>query len=138
MKTFQFLFDLPEYQQTRNPKLIAGGHWQQGVIRTKSIEELASQVKSIALWLLDNGIEKEDRIILLVNHFNLEWLATDMGIMAVGAISVPVHYPQRESDLKFIFDRIQPALLIHSTEISKKVIPATGKSIPFETLVKTE
>ena len=138
MKTFQFLFDLPEYQQTRNPKLIAGGHWQQGVIRTKSIEELISRVKSIALWFLDNGIKKEDRVILLVNHFNLDWLAVDMAIMSVGAISVPVHFPQRESDLKFIFERIKPALLIHSTEISKTAILSADTSIQFETLVKTE
>jgi long-subunit acyl-CoA synthetase (AMP-forming) len=74
-----------------------------GVIRSKSIEELTSQVKSIALWLLDNGIKKEDRIILLVNHFNLDWLAADMAIHVVGRLC-PVHYPQRESDLKFIFE----------------------------------
>jgi long-chain acyl-CoA synthetase len=138
MKTFQFFFDLPEYQQTRNPKLIAGGHWQQGVISHRSIEELTVQVKSIALWFLDNGIKKEDRIILLVNHFNLDWLATDMAIMSVGAISVPVHYPQRESDLKFIFERIKPALLIHSAEIPITVIPLVETSILFEILVKTE
>jgi long-chain acyl-CoA synthetase len=138
MNTFQYLFDLPDYQQQHNPKLVAGGHWHQGEITSCSIEQLSLKVKSIALWLLKNGINKNDRAILLVDHFNLDWLATDMAIMSVGAISVPVHYPQREADLKFIFERMEPALIIYSEDIPIQNFISKNNSVTFETLIKTE
>jgi len=138
MSSFQYLFDLPDYQFKKYPKLVAGGHWHQGKITTCSIEQLSVQVKSIALWLLENGIKKSERIILLTDHFNLEWLATDMAIMSVGAISVPLHYPQREADLKFIFERMEPAFVIYSENISIKNFTLNNRSVTFETLIKTE
>jgi long-chain acyl-CoA synthetase len=86
--------------------------------------------------LLKNDIQKNDRVILLTHHFSIEWLAVDMAIMAVGAISVPVHFPQREEDLKLIFGRMEPALVIHSSSISIQNISFSKKSISFENLLQ--
>ena len=138
MNTLQFLFDLPTYQRQKYPKLVAGGHWRQGQITNCSIDELDALVNSIAIWFLKNGIQKNDRVILLTQHFSIEWLAVDMAIMAVGAISVPVHFPQREEDIKLIFDRMEPVLVIHSSSISIQTISFSKKSISFENLLQNK
>jgi long-chain acyl-CoA synthetase len=138
MNTYQFLFDLPAYQLRQYPKLIAGGHWRQGQIRTCSISELDQLVKSIAIWFVKNGIKKNDRVVLITNHFSIEWLAVDMAVMAAGAISVPVNFPQRQYDLKLIIERMEPALVIHSTSISIQSISFSNKSIPFENLIQNK
>ncbi len=138
MNSFPFLFDLPDYQENKYPGLIAGGHWHQGSISTSTIAQLNLKVRTIALWLLEKKIQKKDRVILITDHFNIDWLATDLAIMSVGAISVPVQYPQRETDIKFIFNRIDPALIIYSERISSSIIPSTTKTITFELLISTD
>ncbi|HEX5112499.1 MAG TPA: AMP-dependent synthetase/ligase [Saprospiraceae bacterium] len=137
MNTLQFLFDIPACQLEKHPKLMAGGHWRQGKITTWSIGELDILIKSIAVWFVKNSFKKNDRIILLTDHFSMEWLAVDMAIMASGAISVPVNFPQREKDLKFIIDRIEPTLIIHSGTISIS-FTSSIKSISFENLIAIE
>jgi len=138
MTSFQYLFDLPTYQLHKNPRLMAGGHWHQGKITTSTVTDLDGHRKKIAIWLVEKGITKGDRVLVLVDHFSLEWMAVDMAIMSIGAISVPVHYPQREPDLKFIFDRIQPALVIHSTIISILSLSENAPAVSLESLVQME
>jgi len=138
MMNFQFLFDLPAYQLQQNPKLMAGGHWRKGQLTTCSIVELDTMVNSIATFFFQQGIKKNERVILLTDHFNIEWLAVDMAIMAVSAISVPVNYPQKENDLKFIIERMEPAMVIHSSSISIQKFSSSKNSISFESLIQNK
>lgn len=138
MMNFQFLFDLPAYRLQQNPKLMAGGHWRKGQLTTCSIVELDTMVNSIATFFFQQGIKKNERVILLTDHFNIEWLAVDMAIMAVSAISVPVNYPQKENDLKFIIERMEPAMVIHSSSISIQNFTSSKNSISFESLIQNK
>jgi long-chain acyl-CoA synthetase len=135
MKTFTYLFDLPAFQVTHYPGLIAGGHWHQGVITTRSVEQLNQQIKSIAINLLEFNIQPRDRILLVTDQYNLEWLATDMAIMAIRAVSVPIHYPQPEADFEQIFERIHPALVIYKENLPIQHLFSKVPAVTFNELV---
>ncbi|MEO7905693.1 MAG: hypothetical protein ABIT06_01855 [Saprospiraceae bacterium] len=58
MNSFQFLFDLPEYQFSRHTQQAAGGLWRQGVM-SKTL--LASQylVSRFALEMMEKFSSKD-------------------------------------------------------------------------------
>ena len=118
MNNFSFLFDLPAYQAHRHPQRTAGGLWRQGIKDEISSEKLVKLVQTIAIQLLDKDIQKGDRVILLTDRYNLNWLAIDMAIMATGAISTPLHHPVKEKELELILKRIEPTIIIHTPDVN--------------------
>jgi long-chain acyl-CoA synthetase len=135
MLPIQFLFDLPAYQHKHFPQKIAVGHWRQQIEETLSSEQLMLQVEHTALRLIDMGIQRSDRIILVTDKFSAEWLIADMAIMMCGAIAVPLHYPQRIEDTQLILSRIEPALCIRSAQLDARYFPKQANEIILETLV---
>ena len=136
MNTFQFLFDLPVYQATRNPQRIAGALWRKGSITGISTEQLVNLVRSLAIKFLQQGIKKGDRIILYTDRFSIEWLAVDMAIMAAGAVSVPLQYPAREEELSHILHRIEPSIIIYSMPVNVPSLPSKPILISFDTFIE--
>lgn len=112
MNTFKFLFDIPQYQLDRNPQRAAGGLWRQGIINEISSAQLVTLIRKIALTFIQKGIVKGDRIIICTDRYSIEWLATDMAIMAAGAISVPLQYPVKPEELEIIFNKIEPSFVL--------------------------
>jgi len=117
MNSFSFLFDLPAYQAHRNPQRVAGGMWRQGIKEEISSEQLVSLVQRIGLQLLAKSVQKGDRVVILTDRYSLKWLAIDMAIMSIGAISTPLHHPVKEKELDLILKRIEPKIIIHSPDV---------------------
>ncbi len=138
MNSFQFLFDIPQYQQARNPQPVAGGLWRQGIINEISTDQLARLVKMIAVKFLHVGIKKGERILLYTDRYSIEWLAADMAIMATGAISVPLQFPVREEELSVILHRIEPSIVIYTTPVQLPGLSYTPIGISLEELIAGE
>lgn len=117
MNSFSFLFDLPAYQAHRNPQRVAGGMWRQGIKEEISSAQLVSLVQRIGLQLLAKSVQKGDRVVILTDRYSLKWLAIDMAIMSIGAISTPLHHPVKEKELDLILKRIEPKIIIHSPDV---------------------
>lgn len=117
MNSFTFLFDLPVYQAHRTPQRVAGGMWRQGIKEEISSEHLAELVNRIAIHFIKDGVKKGDRIVLLTDRYSINWLATDMAIMAAGAISCPLHHPVKKYELNVILRRLEPAIIIHTSSV---------------------
>ena len=117
MTEFSFLFDLPAYQAHRIPQRVAAAMWRQGIKEEISSDQLATLVRTIASQLIQRGVKKGDRVIIFTDRYSIKWLATDMAIMAVGAISTPLHYPVKKPELDLILQRIEPVLIIHTQGI---------------------
>jgi long-chain acyl-CoA synthetase len=124
---FTFLFDLPAYQAEPLPQKVAGGLWRQGLKDEISSSQLVQLVQAIAVQLLEKGVKKGDRVIILTDRYNLQWLATDMAIMATGAITAPLHLPVREKELEQIIRNIQPVIIIHTAGIDISNISGPDK-----------
>lgn len=125
MNNFTFLFDLPEYQAHRIPQQVAGGMWRQGIKDEIPSASFVRLVKSIAIRLIHQGIQKGDRVIILTDRYSLQWLATDMAIMATGAISCPLHHPVKKAELDTILQRLEPSIIIYTTavDLSEASVP---------------
>ncbi len=65
-------------------------HKAGGAYQSISYQELAAQVEQLASGLAAFGIQKGDRVALLSEN-RPEWAITDLAILALGAISVPVY-----------------------------------------------
>ena len=127
MNSFTFLFDLPAYQADRTPQKVAGGMWRQGIKEEISSPQFVTQVEVIATQLLKRGVKKGDRAILLTDRYSIKWLATDMAIMATGAISCPLHHPVKKAELDVILKRIEPVIIIHTSAVDLSEVSGPDK-----------
>jgi len=126
MNSFTFLFDLPAYQASRTPQRAAGGMWRQGIKEEISSEQLASFVRNIAIELIRKGVKKGGRVVLLTDRYSIKWLATDMAIMATGAISCPLHHPLKKEEFDVIIHRLEPAVIICSSSVEQVEVPGAS------------
>ncbi|HZV70172.1 MAG TPA: AMP-dependent synthetase/ligase [Saprospiraceae bacterium] len=138
MNSFQFLFDIPQYQFDRNPQRVCGGMWRQGIIKEISSEQLLALIRKIALSFIEKGIAKGDRIILYTDRYSIEWLALDVAIMAAGAISVPLHYPAKDDELSIILNRLEPSIVIMNTLVDLPGLSEKTDRILFDDLISAE
>lgn len=74
----------------------AGGAW-----RSYTYRELADLVESFACGLIALGIQKGDRIALLSEN-RPEWVVSDLGALAIGAIVVPIYPTLPQSQVAHI------------------------------------
>ena len=73
--------------------------------------ELNNIIKKIIFFLLKNEISKNDRVMLISNN-RIEWFASDMAILSVGAITVPSFSTNNINDNKFILEDSKPSIII--------------------------
>ena len=131
---FTFLFDLPAYQAHRTPQRVAAGMWRQGIKEEISSEQLAELVNRIAIQFIKDGVRKGDRVVLLTERYSIKWLATDMAIMAAGAISCPLHHPVKKDELVIILRRLEPVLIIYTSPVEFED-PIGAKQILLDDLI---
>jgi long-chain acyl-CoA synthetase len=74
---------------------------QQGVWRGWSWTEYYNMAKAFGLGLYSLGVRKGDRVALLSEN-RLEWLAADMGILGIGACTVPIYVTLLAPEVSYI------------------------------------
>ncbi|MCM8794488.1 MAG: long-chain fatty acid--CoA ligase [Candidatus Omnitrophica bacterium] len=85
--------------------------------------ELASQVESAALGLIDLGVQPGDRVAIL-SESRPEWAIADLGILSAGAVTVPIYTTLSSEEIEFILkDAGVKILFASSTEMMAKVLP---------------
>jgi long-chain acyl-CoA synthetase len=85
-----------------------GGHWQH-----ISASEVWRRVRAIALGLDALGLRKGDRIALLSEN-RPEWSLTDLAILSVGAVNVPIYTTQAVEQVRYILEDSQARVLFVS------------------------
>ena len=103
-----------------------------------SWNEVREQVEFIAKGLMDLGILKGDRVVILSEN-RPEWQIADLAIMAIGAISVPAYTTSTTSDYEHIISHSQARCMIISTdELAAKAIPAAIKSTKCKNIIQID
>ena len=87
MKTIPEIFFQTAEKFSKKPALLAK---ESGVYFSYTFEQIAKKVKIFANALLDLGIQKGERVVILSEN-RPEWAIADLGIMSIGAITVPLH-----------------------------------------------
>jgi len=101
-----------------------------------SWEEVRRSVDSIAKGLLDLGILKGDRVVILSEN-RPEWQIADLAIMSIGAISVPVYTTSTTNDYSHIINHSGArCMIISSHELCIKALPSLEKSNHCKNVIK--
>lgn len=68
-------------------------------------------VESIAAGLQTLGVRKGDRIAILSNT-RLEWAATDLAILGLGAITIPIYQNSTPEDITYILESSRAKIIV--------------------------
>lgn len=77
---------------------------------TMTWKRYRDEVAALAQWLLQQGVSKGDRIALLSPN-RPEWIITDLAILSVGAVSVPIYATTSPADVSYILDHSESKML---------------------------
>jgi len=110
-------------------------HKQQGAYRSMSWTDTAREVARFANGLRAHGIGPGDRVALIAEN-RPEWLIADLGIMAVGAITVPSYTTYTPNDhLHLLSDSGAKAVVVSTAALCAKVLPAAQACPATEILI---
>ncbi len=101
------LFDFIYYQQENYPLDQAFGARTETGWQYYSTEEIITLANQVSRGLLKLGVEKGDRIALIVYQNRPEWTIVDLGIQQIGAINVPVYPTISPGEYQYIFNDSQ-------------------------------
>src|SRR5262244_821133 len=79
---------------------VALRHKQLGCYRDVTWFDYREQVEACAAALIEAGIQPGERVGLLAEN-RVEWLISDLAILAVGAVTVPLHAPLTAPQVQF-------------------------------------
>ncbi|MBI6545769.1 MAG: long-chain fatty acid--CoA ligase [Cyanobacteria bacterium NC_groundwater_1444_Ag_S-0.65um_54_12] len=90
-------------------------------------QQFAQQTELVSAALGGLGIEKGDRIALLSEN-RPEWLMADQGILAIGAVNVPIYPTLASAQIKYLLEDCGARVLLLSSQTHlDKVLPVAGE-----------
>jgi long-chain acyl-CoA synthetase len=105
-----------------------GGEWI-----NINAEEFVARVRKVALGLVTLGIKAGDRVALLSEN-RPEWSITDLAILSIGAVNVPIYTTQAVEQVRFILsDSGARAIFISGRKVFKHARKALDElSLPLK------
>ncbi|GAB3034385.1 acyl-CoA synthetase [Mycobacterium bourgelatii] len=91
--------------------------------------ELEEKANRLAHYLLEQGVQKDDKVGLYCRN-RIEIVIAMLGIIKAGAILVNVNYRYVEGELRYLFDNSDMVALVHERQYSDRVanvLPDTPK-----------
>ncbi len=106
------------------------------IFESLSWEDVELSVKSVARSLIDLGILKGDRVVILSEN-RPEWQIADIAIMSIGAITVPVYTTSTTADYSHVINHSGArCIIISSHELCIKALPAVESSTDCKNVIK--
>ena len=104
MITISRLFDFPYYQLQKNnlPNCFVTKH--NGKWVETSTQEYIDKANAISRALLKMGVNKNDKIALITSANRTEWNIMDIGILQIGAQTVPIYPTISAEDYQYILN----------------------------------
>ncbi|GGE14860.1 AMP-dependent synthetase [Polymorphobacter glacialis] len=100
----------------------------EGAWRTQTWAECRDIVASLSAALIDLGIVKGDRVVL-VSENRPEWCLADLAIMAAGAITVPAYTTNTQADHAHILGNSGArAVIVSNSKLAASLLPAVAES----------
>ena len=98
------LFDFPYYQLENNPLPDALVSKVNGKWTPTSTEEYISKANAISRALLRMGVKPGDKIALISSSNRTEWNIMDIGVLQIGAQTIPIYPTSSKENYEFIFN----------------------------------
>lgn len=109
---FTRVFDLLAYQRAKYPNEKALNAVIDDVWKSYSIDEIQQRVDALTCWFLKEGFKQGDKVIIVPNAGNPEWMIIDFACQQIGVIVVPVHPTSHDSEIEIIFLETEARLCI--------------------------
>jgi long-chain acyl-CoA synthetase len=103
---------------------------QDGEWVSRSFEEVQETVRSLALGLIDLGVEKGDKVSILANT-RPEWTYLDFAALSVGAIVVPIYQTNSPEECQYVLENSDAKLVAVEDEEQLEKIRAVRDSLPL-------
>lgn len=117
MHTITRLFDFPYYQLSKNNLadcLVTkyNGEW----IKT-STQEYLNKANAISRALLKLGINVDDKIALISSNNRTEWNVMDIGVLQIGAQTIPIYPTISSEDYQYILNHSESVYCFVSDQV---------------------
>lgn len=99
-----------------------------------SYRQVNNQANQIAHFLLERGIEKGDRIAIMLEN-SLEYVVSYYGALKTGGIAVPLNNDLKPGTLKELLDEIEPKAVVSSTKFEKLLQTASLSECGVQDLI---
>jgi len=134
------LFDFYDFQLKHFPQEDALADKINGKWEIHSTQEVIDTANALSTGLLEKGIKPGDKIAIISNNRS-EWVMTDLAILQIGAINVPVYPTISDDDYAFIFNDSEVKIVFVSHEellvkarLAKEKSPSVEEIFTFENI----
>ena len=100
-----------------------------GTYQSTTYDQFADQVKNFALGLRELGIESGDRVAILAEN-SQKWAVSDLGILALGAVNVPMFYTSTPAQVEYIVRDSGSTIICVSTKRQLEKVNAFFDNVP--------
>ncbi|MBX7095954.1 MAG: long-chain fatty acid--CoA ligase [Flavobacteriales bacterium] len=122
MQQVKRLFDIPRHQLNNFPKEDMLTSKVNGKWIPWSTAKVLEYSERMSIGLLELGITRGDKVAMISNN-RPEWNISDLAILQIGAVDVPVYPTASEKDYEFIFNDSQVKIcLVSSKDLYDKVM----------------
>lgn len=136
---FQRLFDIFPYQQEKYPNKVAlatkkGLQWE-----TYSTEACVEQINCISAGLLQLGLVRGDKVVIISYQGSPVWNFLDMGMQQIGVILVPIHANVTERELIYILSEVAAKYcIVQNRELLQKIYRIKSNVLPLKKIFTIE
>ncbi len=109
------LFDIPAHQLKTLPLQAALSGKENGEWVSYSTEQVIAEANAVSLGLLALGIQPGDKVATIANN-RPEWNFTDIGILQIGAIHVPIYPTITDEDYSYILNHAEVKVIFISSQ----------------------
>ena len=93
-------------------------------------ERALGEVESLALALRELGVSRGDRVVLLSEN-RVEWPFTDLAVLGLGAITVPIYPSLTAAQIRYMVDDSEPRVAVVSTQEQLDKVRAATRERPI-------
>jgi long-chain acyl-CoA synthetase len=99
-----------------------------------SAERALSDVESLALALRELGVVKGDRVALLSEN-RYEWPITDLAILGLGAVTVPIYPTLTAHQVRYLVENSQAKVAVVSSAAQLEKMLEAAAGLPLATVI---
>ena len=105
------LLEIPFRTAELFPDRISHQYMSKSGVRSLTFAQFARQIRFLTAGFSKYGIKKKDHVGFFMNN-RVEWIASDMAMIALGAVSVPRGSDTTPKEVQFIFNHSDSSHLI--------------------------
>ena len=99
--------------------------------------ELEDKANRLAHYLIDQGVQKDDKVGLYCRN-RIEIVIAMLGIVRAGAILVNVNFRYVEGELRYLFDNSDMVALVHERRYADRVVNVLPETPNVKTILVVE